>query len=313
MVNGKREGRVGRGMSESRTAGATAAADGSRETDAVHVDGHRIQYVATGPADGHPVLLLHGGIIDAGPLTWGPVLDALGDAGYRVVAPDMLGYGDSDAPDVTYTLERQWATVAGVIDALDLDVDGLSLAGVSMGGAVAVGVHLETDVDVERLALVDSYGLGRELANGRLTYLLSRTTLPNKLAVALFRRSRRAVKLSLAGLVHDPDSIDPEFVDAVQRYARKPTACVAFRSFRRHEVTRDGYRTCFRDRFADVSVPTLFVHGEHDDLFPVEWSRRAAEAVPGGECAVYDDAAHLAPREAPERLVADLREFLPRP
>ncbi|WP_435366002.1 alpha/beta fold hydrolase [Haloarchaeobius sp. DYHT-AS-18] len=274
----------------------------------VSVDGHTIQYVTAG--DGPPLLLLHGGIIDAGPVSWGEVIEPLAED-FTVYAPDLLGYGDSDVPDVDYTIERHVETMAGFVDELGLGTndDEIHVCGLSMGGAVALGLALDTAVPVKRLVLVDCFGLGTELPRGKLSYLFSRLPILNKIAVALFRRSRSFTKASLAGVANDPDELSEDAVDRVWEYAKKPSACVAFRDFRKHEITKQGYRTNFTPRLGDLSVPTLFVHGQHDEVVPVGWARRAADAAPEARLTILDECAHWPPREDPETMVRLLREF----
>lgn len=270
----------------------------------VAVDGHEIRYVTAG--GGPPLLLLHGGIIDAAPVSWGEVIEPLSET-FTVYAPDMLGYGDSDVPDVDYTIDRHVRTMAGFCDALDIEEP--SVCGLSLGGAVALGLALDTDVDVHRLVPTSCFGLGTELPRGTLSWALSRLPVLNRIAVALFRRSRGFTEASLAGIVHDTDTLSEECVDVVWEYARKPNACVAFRNFRKHEMTRAGYVTNFTPRLAELAVPTLFVHGRHDEIVPVALAERAAQRAPDARLEVLEHCAHWPPREDPDRLVELLTDF----
>ncbi|WP_407067181.1 alpha/beta fold hydrolase [Haloarcula regularis] len=88
---------------------------------------------------------------------------------------------------------------------------------------------------------------------------------------------------------------------------QRPAAGAAFRRFRTAEITTEGYRTTFRDRFDAVSVPAHFVHGAEDQLFPVSWAERAADRVPDATLTVLDDCGHWAPRERPGRVAAQIR------
>ncbi|MFC4407766.1 alpha/beta fold hydrolase [Haloarchaeobius iranensis] len=270
----------------------------------VEVDGHDIRYAEAG--EGPPLLLLHGGIIDAGPVSWGDVIEPLSER-FTVYAPDMLGYGDSDVPDVDYTIDRHVRTMAGFCD--ELGIESPSVCGLSLGGAVALGLALDTDVEVSHLVPTSCFGLGTELPRGTLSWALSRLPFLNRIAVALFRRSRGFTKASLAGIVHDTDGLSADCVDAVWEYARKPNACVAFRNFRKHEMTRDGYVTNFAPRLGELDVPTLFVHGRHDEVVPVELAERAAPRAPTAELTVLERCAHWPPREQPDRMVELLTEF----
>lgn len=266
---------------------------------AVTAEGHRIHYREAG--DGAPVVLLHGGIIDAAHVSWPPVVDRLAPD-YHVVAPDLLGYGESDLPPGPYSIPRHAGVIADALE--ELDLGPVTLVGLSMGGGVAMQLTLDRPDLVDRLIPVDPYGLGRELPNGLLSYLLARVQLFNRIAIAAFRRSRELTRASLGGIVHDLDSLSEVAVDAVYREVQRPTAGAAFRRFRDSEVTSQGYRTTFTDRFSEVPVSTHFLHGAHDQLFPVEWARRAADRVPDGDLTVLDDCAHWAPRENPDAVAA---------
>jgi pimeloyl-ACP methyl ester carboxylesterase len=268
------------------------------------VDGYELRYLRAGE-DGPPVLLLHGGIIDAAHVSWGEAIEPLAEH-HRVYVPDLLGYGYSDTPDVAYSTKRHVAVVEGFMDAVDLE--SAHVAGVSMGGGIGIGLALRDPDRVSRLAAVASHGLGRELPNGKLTYLLSRQGLTNRISVALMARSRAMTRAGLRNLVADPDSVTPELVEQVQELARLPNAGRAYRSWRRHEVGAAGFRTDFRRRLGDLEVPTLFAHGTEDGVFPAEWAERAADLAANGEAWLLEDCGHLAPRERPgeinERLLA---------
>lgn len=269
----------------------------------VTVDGSRIHYLRAGES-GPPLVLLHGGIIDAARVSWGAVLEPLAED-YRVYAPDLLGYGQSDLPAGALTMERHVETVAGFLDALDVETP--TVVGLSMGGAIGLGLALDAPERIDRLLLVDSYGLGRELPNGLLSYALARVQIFNKIAIGLFRRSRRFTRASLGGIVHDLDTLDPAAVDAVFEEVQRPTAGAAFRKFRESEVTREGYRTCYLEDLQNLAVETHLLHGKHDEVVPLAWAQRAADRIPDGSLTVLAECAHWPPREDPEAVVEFVR------
>jgi pimeloyl-ACP methyl ester carboxylesterase len=273
------------------------------------VDGYRVHYLAAGDPADPPLVLLHGGIVDAANVSWGAVLGPLA-RDYRVVAPDLLGYGRSAKPDVTYSLSTHVDVVEALVETVGLDEP--SVAGISMGGGAALGLALRSPTRVDRLVLLDSYGLGTELANGGLTRLLSKQGATNRLAIALMRRSRGFTKASLGAIVHDTDRLSAEAVDAVWAETRRPGVGKAFRSFRAAEVGPDGYRTDFTDRVDELDIPTLVLHGEHDEVFPHRWSERATAHLPDAEFRLLADCAHWAPRERPDTVVDLVGEFVPR-
>lgn len=296
--------------------------------ETVIVDGPRIHYLEAGDPDDPTVVLLHGGIIDAAHVSWGAVIEPLAED-CHVVAPDLLGYGESvtagngleanerersdtrvgesDLPPGPHPVSRHVDAVEGFLD--ELPLDDPTVVGLSLGGAVGLGLALRRPELVDDLLLIDSYGLGRELPNGLLSYALARVQLFNKIAIALFRRSRRFTKASLDGIVADLDALPEDAVDAVYEEVQRPTAGAAFRRFREAEVTRQGYRTVFVDDLPDLEVPTRLLHGREDEVVPLSWAERAADRIPESELVGLEKCAHWPPREAPETVVEHAREI----
>jgi len=272
----------------------------------VTVDGDRLHYLRSGNS-GPPVVLLHGGIIDAAHLTWGSAIEPLGQNA-RVYALDLLGYGRSDRPEVSYATTMHVETVAGFIEAVGLET--AHIVGASLGGGIGLGVALDHPDRVGRLIGVDAFGLGRGLPRGLFTYIVAQLPVLNKLSLALLRRSRGLTEASLEGLVADPDVISGDLVDAVYEQLQERGVGKPFRRWRRHEVTPRGYRTVYRDRLTDLTVPTLLLHGAEDDLFPVEWAESAAESSPAVDLEVFEGCGHWLPRERSDACVSAIKRFL---
>jgi pimeloyl-ACP methyl ester carboxylesterase len=277
------------------------------ETLWVDVNGLRIHCVAAG--DGPPVLLLHGGGLDSGQFTYRYTIGPLAEE-HRVFAPDWPGYGHSDKPDVEYTLPFFVDFLGWLVDALGLERS--SLVGLSMGGAAALGFALSAPERVEKLVLVDSYGLGGDVPWGRLGYLMVHAPLLGGLTYALLRRSNAMIRWSLYGLVHDRKVVTKSMVDEVARLLADPRSGYAWASFQKSEVGWNGLRTDFSSRLSGLSAPTLLVHGAHDAAVPLAWARRAEERIPQGELEVFPDCGHMPPREHPDEFVRVLHNFLAR-
>lgn len=275
---------------------------GSTGTDitdeAVAVDGNRLQYL-TGGTGTTPLVLLHGGIIDAAYISWGELLGPLADR-TRVYGLNLLGYGGSDLPDGPLSMARHVETVAAFVD--ELGLEDPVVAGTSMGGGAALGLALDYPDRVDRVVALEAFALGSDLPSGLLTWLLAKIKVTNHVSVALMRRSRGFVERSLGSLAYDPDSISDATVDRVMHEVKRPGAGTAFRKFRAAEVTRDGYRTDYTDRLPELTVPVHYVHGTDDDLLPPRWSERAAERTPDSDLSMLDECGHLAPLEQPDRV-----------
>jgi len=272
----------------------------------VDVGGVRTHYLTAGEA-GLPVLLLHGGGLDSASLTWGPALGALA-AQHRVVAPDLPGYGESDRPDVQYTVDYYVGFLGRLMDALGLE--RASLVGLSLGGAIALGCTLAAPGRVGRLVLVDSHGLGEEIPYGALGYLLVHAPWLNEWSWAWLARSRRLVRRSLEGLVYDRSLVAEALVDEAYQLLQRPGVGAAWRALQRNETIWLRSRTVYVDRLCQVQAPTLILHGAGDSLVPVAWAERAARLIPQAQLVVVPGAKHWLPREKPEEFHRLVSEFL---
>ena len=278
----------------------------SPETIWLEVKGLRIHCLSAGTR-GSPVLLLHGGGIDSASFSYKYAIRPLASE-HQVFAPDWPGYGRSDKPDIEYTMEFYLNFLEQLMNTLRLN--HASLVGLSLGGGAALGFALRSPERVEKLVLVDSYGLGDEAPLGRLGYLLIRAPLINDLSYALLRRSHRMVRWSLYNLVHDRQVVNEDMVEETYRLLDQNQAGRAFRSFQKNEVGWSGLRTDFAGRLHEISTPTLIVHGADDSVVPVEWARRAHERLASSELLVFPNCGHLLPRERPEEFNRAVGRFL---
>jgi pimeloyl-ACP methyl ester carboxylesterase len=274
----------------------------------VDVNGVRVHCLIAG-GNGSPVVLLHGGGIDSASFTYSHIIGSLAEE-RDVFAPDWPGYGHSDKPDLGYAMGFYVDFLERLMDALDLE--RASLVGLSMGGGAALGFALRSPQRVEKLVLVDSYGLGSNVPWGRLGYLFVRAPLLNELTYALLRRSRTMIRWSLYGLVYDRQRVTEAMVEETGRLLEDPRAGRAWSSFQKQEVGWGGLRTDFSDRLKGLVMPTLVVHGAQDRAVPVAWARRAQERIPDCELRVFSECGHLPPREHSEEFAGVVGRFLAR-
>ena len=133
-------------------------------------------------------------------------------------APDWPGYGQSDKPEIEYSTEYYVGFLGRLMDILGLKK--ANLVGISMGGAISLGFSLRSPQRVEKLILVDSHGLGREVPGRVASFALVRLPLLNKLVWAALGRSRRMVEWSLQSVFYDPRAVTRELVDEVFQVAK---------------------------------------------------------------------------------------------
>jgi pimeloyl-ACP methyl ester carboxylesterase len=271
---------------------------GSPRTAFVDDGETRVRYHVAGPAEAPPVVLLHGGGVDAAAVSWKRAVPALAGR-YRVYAPDWPGYGDSDPPASTPTLSYYADAFTAFLDAVD--VDAAAVAGVSLGGGVALASALAAPARVTRLALLGSYGLGSNASAGA-------EWLFGPLADALWATARRSRPLVAAGVRAATADVPPDLIAEAWALARRPGAGDAWRAFQRAEATSRGSGVDLPARLGDLGVPALLLHGAQDRLVPLDLAERAAERIPDGRLVVLD-CGHWTTRERPTAVNEHLSAF----
>ena len=265
-----------------------------------------LHYYQTGE-DGEYVLLLHGGGTDNARLSWELTYPALA-SDHQVLMPDWPGYGGSALPKQPFSIDVLVETIKGLMDGLDIRT--ASLVGVSMGGAAALGFTLAYPQRVEKLVLVDSYGLQSQAPWHKLSYLMVRTPYLIPMSWELLRRSRYLTRWTLGYILANPDAITSALVEEVYQTMQSETVGRAFYDFQTQEVTWNGLRTCYQSRLAEIEQPTLLIHGECDRLVPLSAAREAAERLPQARLEVLLNCGHWPQRDHPKRFNRLVAEFL---
>jgi pimeloyl-ACP methyl ester carboxylesterase len=290
--------------SEPARGGAIAAAAPSFDAWEVELHGHRVIYRIAG--SGPPVVLIHGMVNSS--RHWERVAQRLSDR-YTVVAPDLIGHGDSAAPRGDYSLG---AHAAGVRDLLTaIGVDRATIVGHSLGGGIAMQFFYQFPQRVERLVLVSSGGLGREVSP-----LLRTAALPGVSAL-LALGAHPTVLSALWHVGHGLRRLGIStgtYLQAVVRALRpleQPGAREAFVHTLRAVIDAHGQRVSARDRLYLLEwMPTLVVWGERDQTIPLAHGREATAEIPGGRFVTLPRAAHFPHLEDPEGLADALHDFI---
>ncbi|QBD74998.1 alpha/beta hydrolase [Ktedonosporobacter rubrisoli] len=270
------------------------------------IDGLRLHCLTAGTS-GSPVLMLHGGGLDSAVLSWGEVLGPLA-AQHRIFALDLPGYGQSSRPDLSYTLEFYVRIVTQLLDMLQLEK--VSLVGLSLGGSIALALTLAAPERVEKLVLVDTYGIQDKVAAYRLSYVYVHLPFLDKLSYWLIGRSRALIRWSLlANLIYDPARLSADLVEQVYQVAREPGAGKAFSSLQRGELGWSGLRSNFTTRLHEIAALTLLIHGAQDQAVPLACAKRAQMLISGAELAIMQECRHWPQREKPAEFVHIVESF----
>ena len=264
----------------------------------------RVTYRTAG--EGPVILLIHG--MAGSATTWRQVLPALSRQ-FTVVAPDLLGHGRSDKPAGDYSL----GAFAGMLRDLlvALGHDRATIVGQSLGGGVALQLAYQHPEFCERLVLVGSGGLGREV-NPLLRFL----TLPGSEAVlglATAGPVRGAIE-SVGGLAERvglrPAPVVAELWRSYASLSDEPTRRAFLRTLRAVIDTQGQAVSASNRLHLAAEVPTLIVWGDADPIIPVEHAYAAHSAVPGSRLEIFPGVGHYPHCEAPEKFVALLTEFI---
>lgn len=272
---------------------------------ALTVDGLRVHYLRGGR--GAPLVLLHGFTVGSSRLTYGPSLAPLAEH-FDVIAPDLPGYGLSDAPDPFYTTKDYVRFVAHFLDALG--VERANLVGFSKGGGIALGVALEHPGRLQKLMLVSAYALNRNPQLPLLPYVALRSPLLIKFFWRTLRRSRRLLPWYLKNVIFgDAKRVTEQLLDEVREPLSREGTEAAFMAWLRGEMGLLHYRTDYRGQLGSLEVPTLLLHGTRDLVVPVQGARRAAHRIPHAQLQLVRRCGHWLPREAPEAFIAAATAF----
>jgi pimeloyl-ACP methyl ester carboxylesterase len=270
----------------------------------VVLHGHRISYRSAG--SGSVLLLLHG--ITSSATTWDDVLPWLAER-HTVVAPDLLGHGQSAKPRTDYSLGAQ---ANGLRDLLAvLGHERATVVGHSLGGGIALQLAYQYPELGERLVLVSSGGLGREVHA-----LLRAAALPGSEWV-LPLLCRAGLQDAVAGaarfLARLGMRAGPDVEEVWRGYTSlaDPACREAFMHTLRAVVEPGGQRVCAVDRlYLTALMPTLIVWGDRDPMIPVEHGHSAHRAMPGSRLDIFPGAGHLPHRDKPWRFVRLLLDFV---
>jgi pimeloyl-ACP methyl ester carboxylesterase len=275
----------------------------SIERAELSLHGHRVNFNIAG--QGPPVVLIHG--VAGRASQWDQTAQLLAEH-HTVIAPDLLGHGDSAKPRGDYSLG---AHASGIRDLLvALDIEHASVVGHSLGGGIAMQFAYQFPERCERLVLVSSGGLGEEVHP-----LLRAATLPgSELVLPLLAHPRvlevGAIIPRALGRVGFRTRTDLTEMARGYQSLSNAEARSAFIHTVRAVIDARGQRINASDRLYLASrMPSLIVWGRHDRIIPVEHAQPAHELMPGSRLELFDEAGHFPHLDDPLRFARTLEAF----
>ncbi|MFB7220564.1 alpha/beta fold hydrolase [Streptomyces sp. NPDC056227] len=256
--------------------------------------GTTLVYDDRGPSGGLPVVLIHGHPFDR--TMWAPQAEALERAGYRVIASDLRGYGESAVVPGRTLLADFADDMAALLD--HLGVERAVVGGLSMGGQIAMEFHCLHRNRVSALVLADTSPVS-ETDDGK--------AFRNRLADRLLGEGMAGYADEVIDRMIAPYNVTALPGVAAQVLAMmRTTAPEGAAAALRGRAERPDYR----ESLAGAEVPVLLVFGADDTYTPVADGEALHRMIPDSALVVVDRAAHLPNLEQPERFNAALLRFL---
>jgi pimeloyl-ACP methyl ester carboxylesterase len=274
-----------------------------RETE-IRLHGHRLHYRIGG--EGPLLVLVHG--ITNSSASWEPVFATLARR-FTVIAPDLLGHGDSAKPRGDYSLGANASLLRDFM--LALGHERATIVGHSLGGGIAMQFAYQFPDRIERLVLVSSGGLGREV-----TALLRAVALPGAEFVLPLLASGPLVSAgtTISGWINrigvrlgsDVAAMATGFASLQDIEARR-----AFVQTARAVIDAGGQRVNATDKlYLAEAVPTLLLWGDRDPIIPARHGIRAHELMPGSRLRIFAGAGHFPHHDDPAGFAAAITEFV---
>ncbi len=279
-------------------------------------DGARLAYCDSGGSASHAFLLLHG-IFDH-KRTWCPLAARL--AGVRCVAPDLLGHGQSDRPQLAhlpparrYSPDMHAEYLCAFVEAMGLE--SFALGGSSLGGGIALRLYLDYP-EVRRrtraLVLVAAAGYPQQPPG----YIREMggwlgSALKRPLVHSLCHKTgllARATQRSVSRCFHDASAVPPALVTETLAALQRADTFYAYQLSARNIVPPDIDQIA--DRLGQIAVPTLVLWGREDRIINPLNALRFAEDIPNAQVHLFEACGHAPHIERVEAVAPILHSFI---
>jgi pimeloyl-ACP methyl ester carboxylesterase len=271
----------------------SANSDATANLKIMMLHGDRVAYRDEGA--GEVLLLIHG--IGGSSNSWSGVIPLLAKK-YRVIAPDLLGHGESDKPRGDYSVGAFAVLLRDFLDALD--IPQVTVIGHSLGGGIAMQFAHQHGQYCNRIVLISSGGFGGDV--GRVLRVLS---LPGSELVLPVIASRPAILAgnALRALTGSSNGFQarPSLSnrDNRQAFLRTLRAVVDFRG----QAVSALNRVC-------MVLPAMIISGDQDRVIPVEHARAAHRTMPNSRLHIIPGVHHYPPTERPETVARLIDDFI---
>lgn len=269
------------------------------DTQYTMIEGHRIAYKEMG--EGQPLLLLHG--IPTNKMLWTHVMPELAKQ-YRVIAPDMLNYGESDMPeDADVSINAQTRIMVKLMDALG--IDSADVVSHDIGGGIGQLLAVNHGQRVRRQVLIDSVCFD-SWPIPEFEEMLE-PGVEESTSVEEFISTMRGF---MPNGVYDDDVVTDEMADRYLNQWNSEKGKAAF--FRNMRRLNKEYTQAIADELKNIENKTLVLWADKDNFQKPKYAPMLADAIPGAKLVWIENAGHWVTDEKPEAVTKHILEFLKR-
>lgn len=279
--------------------------DWSRQQHWVTVSGQPVNVCEIGPVDGDPIVWIHG--LAGSWQNWLENLPVFAEAGFRCLAVDLPGFGQSPMPRDQITITGYGTLVSELLE--ELGISAASIVGNSMGGFIASELAICFPERVERLVLVSAAGLSVEdLRNDmgmamlhRLDFLLGACVGWFAAKSDLVARRERLRFATFSIVAAHPQQLPAPLVAECLRGSGKPGFMPSVEALTTYPI---------RERLPEIGCPVLIVWGTKDHLVPVKDAHEFERLIPDSRKVIYEDTGHVPQLERPAAFNALVGAFI---
>jgi 4,5:9,10-diseco-3-hydroxy-5,9,17-trioxoandrosta-1(10),2-diene-4-oate hydrolase len=262
----------------------------SVEEGEVTIDSVKTAYLSAGI--GNSVICLHGA--GAGAVTWYPSIGTI-SKNFHVLAPDIVGYGESDKPNAHYNRPYFSKWLKDFL--IKMKISKAHIVGLSQGGAIALQFAIDHPEMVDKLVLVDAAGLGAKVSFWPLFGIIWMNSFPSSMANSFNSHY----------ILQKPENRDPNHSLYSVAVAKSTGGKNVFKQGRGTVVSKVP-----EELLQKIKNETLIIWGKDDRLFPVEYGERAAKIIPNAKFHLIEEAGHLPLMDQPDVFNKILLDFLNR-
>ena len=254
----------------------------------IEVNGLQVNYKIAG--EGKPLLLLHGWGSSSD--SWVKIQQMLAGKGFRVIVPDLPGFGKTSAPNSIWGVEEYANFVNELLELLTSEVNNsqVIVVGHSFGGQTAIQFAVQHPEKVEKLVLIAAAGVRRTPGVFKKLVMVVAKVVSFLLYLVPFGDLRNNIRSALYMLIRRPGYLKAQGI---------------MRNVFKKVITQD-----LTAKFSKIQTPTLIIWGDKDEMTPIQDAYLTQELIPNSKLEIIPGAKHALNFQAPEVLTQKIIEYI---